>query len=75
MKSFLEAGQSLQHYKIKRKLGQGDKETIFLRPEQDLLKAKVANSILKVYSETGHSPHREQPEKFVKDLENFISGK
>jgi pimeloyl-ACP methyl ester carboxylesterase len=53
----------------------GDKETIFLRPEQDLLKAKIANSVLKVYPETGHSPHWEQPEKFVKDLENFISGK
>ncbi|HEX8195165.1 MAG TPA: alpha/beta fold hydrolase [Pyrinomonadaceae bacterium] len=53
----------------------GNKETIFLRPEQDMLKAKIANSVLKVYPETGHSPHWERPEQFAKDLENFISGK
>jgi pimeloyl-ACP methyl ester carboxylesterase len=53
----------------------GDKENIFLRPEQDLLKTGITNSVLKVYPETGHSPHWEQPEKFVKDLRNFISGK
>jgi pimeloyl-ACP methyl ester carboxylesterase len=53
----------------------GDKETIFLRSEQDLLKAKIADSVLKIYPGTGHSPHWEQPEKFVKDLENFILGK
>lgn len=51
----------------------GDKETIFLRSEQDLLKAKIANSVLKVYPEAGHSPHWERPEQFVKDLETFLA--
>jgi pimeloyl-ACP methyl ester carboxylesterase len=51
----------------------GDKENIFLRDEQDLLKAKIADSILKVYPETGHSPHWEQPETFARDLNEFLS--
>jgi pimeloyl-ACP methyl ester carboxylesterase len=50
----------------------GDKENIFLRGEQDLLKAKIANSTLKVYAETGHSPHWERPDIFVRDLNEFL---
>jgi non-heme chloroperoxidase len=53
----------------------GDKETIFLRSEQDLLKAKISDSVLKVYPGTGHSPHWERPEQFAKDLEVFMVGK
>jgi pimeloyl-ACP methyl ester carboxylesterase len=51
----------------------GDKENIFPRGEQDLLKAKIANSTLKVYAETGHSPHWEKPEMFARDLDEFLS--
>ena len=51
----------------------GDKENIFLRGEQELLKAKIVNSILKVYPETGHSPHWERPEAFVRDLNEFLN--
>ncbi|HEX8734323.1 MAG TPA: alpha/beta fold hydrolase [Pyrinomonadaceae bacterium] len=50
----------------------GDKENIFLRAEQDLLKAGIVNSTLKVYAGTGHSPHWEQPETFVRDLNEFL---
>ncbi|HEX8249654.1 MAG TPA: alpha/beta fold hydrolase [Pyrinomonadaceae bacterium] len=50
----------------------GDKENVFLRGEQDLLKAKISNSTLKVYPETGHSPHWEKPEMFVRDLNEFL---
>ncbi|HEX8566093.1 MAG TPA: alpha/beta fold hydrolase [Pyrinomonadaceae bacterium] len=53
----------------------GDKETIFLRSEQDLLKAKISDSVLNVYPGTGHSPHWERPEQFAKDLEAFMVGK
>ncbi|MDQ4122922.1 MAG: alpha/beta fold hydrolase [Acidobacteriota bacterium] len=65
----------LDQIKVPTLIFWGDKETVFLRQEQDLLKARIANSVLKVYPGTGHSPHWEQPEKFAKDLENFVSGK
>jgi pimeloyl-ACP methyl ester carboxylesterase len=51
----------------------GDKETIFLRSEQDALVKTIAGARLEVYPETGHSPQWERPERFVKDLEDFIS--
>ncbi len=50
----------------------GDRETIFPRHEQDLLVKTLAKAELKVYPETGHSPHWERPEQFVKDLEGFM---
>jgi pimeloyl-ACP methyl ester carboxylesterase len=52
----------------------GEKENIFLRGEQDLLKAGIADSTLKVYAGTAHSPHWEKPETFVRDLNEFIGG-
>jgi pimeloyl-ACP methyl ester carboxylesterase len=52
----------------------GDRENLFLRPEQDILKAKIANSTLKVYAGAGHSPQWEFPEKFAADLNDFLSG-
>lgn len=50
----------------------GDRENIFLRPEQDILKARIANSTLKVYPGAGHSPQWEFPEKFAEDLNAFL---
>jgi non-heme chloroperoxidase len=50
----------------------GDRENVFLRPEQDILKAKIANSTLKVYPGAGHSPQWEFPEKFAGDLNKFL---
>lgn len=50
-----------------------EKENIFLRDEQDLLKAKITGSTLKVYSGAGHSPHWEQPEVFMRDLKEFLN--
>jgi non-heme chloroperoxidase len=51
----------------------GDKETVFLRSEQDSLVKMIANAELKVYPDTGHSPQWERPEQFVKDLEEFLT--
>ncbi len=51
----------------------GDRDTIFLRAEQDALAATLPNAVLKVYRETGHSPHWERPEQFVQDLKAFIT--
>jgi pimeloyl-ACP methyl ester carboxylesterase len=50
----------------------GEKENIFPREEQHLLKTLIRNSVLKTYSETGHSPHWEHPEKFARDLQEFL---
>jgi pimeloyl-ACP methyl ester carboxylesterase len=50
----------------------GDKENLFLRPEQEILKTKIANSSLKIYEGAGHSPHWEYPEKFAADLTEFL---
>ena len=50
----------------------GDRENLFLRPEQDILKAKIANSNLKIYEGAGHSPQWEYPEKFAADLNEFL---
>ncbi len=51
----------------------GDRETIFPRAEQDALVKTLPNAALKVYAETGHSPHWERPEEFVKDLDDFMA--
>lgn len=51
----------------------GEKENLFLRDQQDLLKAGISNASLKVYSETGHSPNWEKPERLAKDLNEFIN--
>jgi pimeloyl-ACP methyl ester carboxylesterase len=50
----------------------GDKENLFLRPEQDVLRSKITNSSLKVYEGAGHSPQWEYPEKFAADLNEFL---
>jgi pimeloyl-ACP methyl ester carboxylesterase len=50
----------------------GDRETVFLRSEQDSLVKMLADAELIVYPKTGHSPHWERPERFVQDLEDFM---
>jgi pimeloyl-ACP methyl ester carboxylesterase len=37
----------------------GDRETIFLRTEQDSLLSAIPNAVFKIYAEAGHSPHWE----------------
>jgi pimeloyl-ACP methyl ester carboxylesterase len=51
----------------------GDKETIFPRSEQDRLVSELRHSTLKVYADTGHALHWERPERFAKDLQEFIN--
>jgi pimeloyl-ACP methyl ester carboxylesterase len=51
----------------------GDKETIFLRSEQDALLAALPNARLKVYEDTGHAMHWERPERFARDLQEFMN--
>ncbi|MBD0327494.1 MAG: alpha/beta fold hydrolase, partial [Pyrinomonadaceae bacterium] len=51
----------------------GDKETVFSRSEQDALINILPSARLKVYADTGHSPHWERPEQFVNDIKSFIT--
>jgi pimeloyl-ACP methyl ester carboxylesterase len=51
----------------------GDKETVFPRSEQDALLASLPNARLKVYEDTGHAMHWERPERFAKDLQEFMN--
>jgi pimeloyl-ACP methyl ester carboxylesterase len=51
----------------------GEKETIFPRAEQDALTAAIPTAALQGYQDTGHDPHWERPEQFVRDLEDFIT--
>jgi len=50
----------------------GDGETVFLRKEQDALLSGISKSELRVYEQTGHSPTWELPERFARDLQQFI---
>lgn len=51
----------------------GERDTFFLRAEQDSLAAALPNAVLKIYPETGHSPQWEKPEQFAQDLKDFIT--
>ncbi len=51
----------------------GDRDGYFPRSEQDALLAMLPTATLKVYPETGHTPHWERPQEFVRDLEVFIT--
>ena len=52
----------------------GDRETVFLRPEQDKLITGIAKSQFRSYEGTGHSPTWEEPERVARDLQEFIAG-
>lgn len=51
----------------------GEKDAGFPRSEQDALVAAIPGAELKVYPETGHALHWERPERFVRDLDEFIA--
>jgi pimeloyl-ACP methyl ester carboxylesterase len=68
-------GSSYRVYVLDQR-GHGDSErpaSGYLRAEQDSLSSALPNSVLKIYSETGHAPHWERPEQFAHDLLGFIS--
>lgn len=50
----------------------GEKDSIFSQSEQDSLLSALPKAEFRVYLETGHDPHWERPEQFVKDLGEFI---
>jgi pimeloyl-ACP methyl ester carboxylesterase len=50
----------------------GDRDAFVPRSEQDALTSAIAGSRLVTYAGTGHSPHWEEPERYVADLMAFI---
>jgi non-heme chloroperoxidase len=68
-----EANAELKKIKTPTLILWGDKESIFPRSEQDSLVSALRNSVLKVYPDTGHALHWERPERFAKDLQEFIN--
>lgn len=51
----------------------GDKDGVCMRKDQDEFLMNIKGSKLLVYKETGHALHWEQPERFAKDLVEFVS--
>lgn len=52
----------------------GDRDAIFPRAAQQALAAGIPDAKLIVYQETGHAPHWERPDRFVRDLAQFLQG-
>jgi pimeloyl-ACP methyl ester carboxylesterase len=50
----------------------GDRDSFFLRKDQEALASGISNSRLVVYSGAGHATHWEEPERFASDLVTFI---
>ena len=50
----------------------GERDALLTRAEQESLAAALACADLKIYPETGHSPHWERPGLVARDLESFI---
>lgn len=50
----------------------GDHDSIFRRADQDELQSRIRGSRLLVYPQTGHAVHWEQPERFARDLLEFL---
>jgi pimeloyl-ACP methyl ester carboxylesterase len=75
MKGMLNSNSTVDLSKIKAPtlIVWGDKETVFpKRSDQEVLLKAIPNATLKVYEGTGHCPNWEEPERFVRDLENFM---
>ena len=51
----------------------GDRDAIVARAEQDVLQKSIVGSRLLTYAGTGHSPHWEEPERYVADLIAFVN--
>jgi pimeloyl-ACP methyl ester carboxylesterase len=50
----------------------GDRDSFFLRNDQEALASGISNARLVVYSGAGHATHWEEPERFAGDLLTFI---
>jgi non-heme chloroperoxidase len=64
----------LTNYKSPALLIWGNKDNFISKKEQEKLQLCLLNSTLKIYEETGHAIHWEQPERFAKDVVAFVAG-
>jgi len=72
-KSFGSEGPvALEKVKIPALIFWGDKDNFFKRSDEDALVGKIVGSKLLVYADTGHALHWERPERFTKDLVEFV---
>jgi non-heme chloroperoxidase len=51
----------------------GEHDAIFGRDQQERLLARIPNAELRVYSDSGHCPNWEEPERCVGDIVSFIA--
>jgi non-heme chloroperoxidase len=51
----------------------GQSDTVWPQSEQDILAARIPRAELKIYADTGHALHWEQPDQFAHDLEAFMT--
>ena len=52
----------------------GDRDAMFPRSEQEALLTLLPGAKLAEYADTGHAPHWERPERFVRDLVRYLAG-
>lgn len=50
----------------------GEKDAIFSTAEQQALAAAIPGARLVLYPQAGHAPHAEEPQRFVKELTDFL---
>ena len=74
MQQIMEANYSSQLSLIQKPtlIFWGDKDSICLGTDQELLQKGIKGSELIVYKGVGHALHWEEPERFAKDLTSFI---
>ncbi|QQS40600.1 MAG: alpha/beta hydrolase [Acidobacteriota bacterium] len=51
----------------------GDEDAYSSRSDQEILLDAIRGSRLKIYQGTGHAPHWEEPERFARDVVNFVT--
>jgi len=63
----------IQQVKVPVAIFWGDHDAVCFKPGQDALKKKLPHARQFTYENTGHALHWEQPERFAKDLIQFIN--
>jgi non-heme chloroperoxidase len=64
----------LKNYNNPALLIWGDKDSFASKKDQQILQQSLKKSTLKVYEGTGHAVHWEEPNRFAKDVADFVGG-